>query len=188
MLAGVAGGGQLGAEAEASTEGDAEHSRGADLQEAGDVGCGITLDIHEKKDETLGGRQPANGLFEFRAQNVVAGSKVAGIGWRKLIVAAQDLVVGELANQGGIDDGAIGLGGGAEGADKGAAQDIFGLDFVAGHIAGKREDAMAMAVVDIPLPVLQALGGHLAGGESGGVLLKFKQHERSRGQKATAGN
>jgi len=46
-----------------------------------------------------------------------------------------------------------------------------------------RIDAMAVTVVDIPLPVSKALGGHLPGRHFGWLRIEFEQHgwRRSEG-------
>jgi hypothetical protein len=176
FLAGFAHGGQLDAESQAGGERGAEHSGNIHLQQFADAPGGIAFDIHQQEDHPFFRGETADSFLEFGAQDVVTLGKVAGVGRRQWLVLAEDIAVTQLFEEGLINDGAVGLLIFAKSADEGAAQELLGFELAPGHVIGDGKDAMAVTVVDVPLPLFKALRGHLPGRHFCCLRIEFEQH------------
>ena len=57
-------------------------------------------------------------------------------------------------------------------------QQIFRFDFAARHVIRNGEHTMPMALVNVPLPVFEALTGHLACRHFGVMLFEIEDHAK----------
>lgn len=146
--------GELGTEAQASSDGGAEDFRVRSLEQLGNPRRRITLDIHQQKYQALESGKAAQGFFQVGAKDIAAAGQIAGGGNGQPFIG-EGYAFSELLDQGAIDDGLVRLFGGLKGANEGVLEDILGLDLTAGHVERYGKDAVAVAVVDIALAVFQ---------------------------------